>query len=283
MHPSTITTKHPMEKSIYKSKFTQLKSEIHVLSEQLRNLTKGLQKTAPHQHKMKESYFNARYPLKINWLKQIYFHLLVIRLAKTTHNEIEESEIDETRNALIGVLALWEEELETKFLEFYEDSYPVHSVMSNLQVAEHFKVIGFAIDKINFILSEKGIMQRKQVAMLRLRCKFLVTFCNALNFKKLIKDIESMGTTYSSSQDTLTILYSEFDYCIDNLWKYYFVNNQDNFNLLEMRRLLDIINFVKKLSSFLFDKERMLAYKKKYKVWNKYIIKATEEINKQQK
>ncbi len=261
----------------YKRKLIQIKSEIDALTKQHQNLEQLHPRSFDKRKLFNIYYFKSRFPLKNNWLGQMYFHLLALRYSELLTHKVDKKEVGETRNAITAILGLWEDDLGKNFLEFYENKYPVHLVMNNAEIAKHFRMIGYALDKMEAHAEKQESSDRKKSVSLRLRYKFLIMFCNAINFKKLISEIENLGEYYSSSKEILDTLYNEFDVCIDEMWRHYFTNRTtDKPNIFEMQRSLGLIDFIKKLASFLLDKKRMNQYKKKYEVWNKYINKLSE-------
>lgn len=205
-------------------------------------------------------------------LNEIFILFLINRIEMEERRAKNEDALVHARKLSATILSYWEEQVGRDFDELYESKRSVHMYMTNSEVFAHFKKIGFVIDYFDLFYAEDT---RWQASLLTIRTRFLITFCNALNFKVLLKELDPQNETYVENTEILELLKTMFNETVQAFW------NQnvkaEEFNILEMNKALALIQFFKNFTSVIEDRETHENFKKKYSVWKKYIEEKSEE------
>ena len=208
-------------------------------------------------------------------LNQIFILFLINRIETEERGSKNEEALVQARKLSAAVLSYWEEQVGREFDDLYESKRPIHQHMKNTDVFAHFKKIGFIIDYFDLFYAEDT---RWQASLLTIRTRFLITFCNALNFKVLLKELDPEYDTYVENTEIIELLKTMFNETVQAFW------NQnvkaEEFNILEMNKALALIQFFKNFTSVIEDRETHENFKKKYSVWKKYIEEKSEEQKK---
>ncbi len=258
----------------YYARTSKIRTNIDFIERQIQQHLVELNKSKKNRKIYTLDYFQKNYAVKKLKLNQVFLYLLINRISYQIQEKKNPKALQEARKEISQILTYWEDDLSKNFLPLYEDDYPIHHHSNNLKVAEHFKCLGLAMDTIVDSYTET----RKKATFMRLQLRFLISFCNALNFKILIKDVETLGPSYAMHQNILVLIKENFDSCINNYWTTSISMPANEVNIYEMRIALSLIDFIKRFSSILFNREDHENYKKRYAVWKSYIDKIEAEI-----
>ena len=235
-------------------------------------LTALIKKDNPKDVKSSEQRLNNLISITKISLNQIYIYLLLNKIDIETKGLKNDDGLTQARKVISALMAYWEKQVGKDFDDLHKSNLLIHTYYSNHKIFAIFQQIGLALDSFDLYLKED---RRWQASLLPLRTRFLIVFCNALNFKVLLKERDPQYENYVENFDIYEVLKENFNSLVQSYWNENVKSQQ--FNIAEMSKALSLVGFFRSLASVFEDRETHANYKKRFAVWKKYIDEKSEE------